>query len=188
MGLILLWILLLAAILATPYLLHSSDPGDDLTRNTVRLGLLYYVLATSLMLLLRREEWTGVTGRGRSARWCWTLAWGAYLIHVVMAFHYFHDWSHAKAVEHVEQTSGFGEGIYFSYLFTLLWTVDVMWWWLRPEHYATRSWWIDRGLHGYMAFIVFNGTVVFEEGLVRWIGMCWFAFLAVVMLYRHCRR
>ena len=49
-----------------------------------------------------------------------------------------------------------------------LWTADVLFWWLRPARYATRSPWVDWTVHGFMAFIVFNATVVFGSGWVRW--------------------
>src|SRR5689334_11664316 len=81
------WALLLAGILLAPAVLPPSDPGDDLTRNTVRLSLLYYALAAALMLRLRPGGWAAATERGRLARACWTLAWAAYLVHVGMALH-----------------------------------------------------------------------------------------------------
>jgi hypothetical protein len=123
-----------------------------------------------------------VRGLLRLARWCWTLAWAAYLVHLAMAFHHYHHWSHAHAVEHTRSVSGVGEGIYVSHCFTLLWTVDVAWWWLRPETRARRSAWVDRSLHGFMFFMVFNATVVYESGLIRWAGVALTAWLAVLLL------
>jgi len=105
-----------------------------------------------------------------------------------VAFHYAHHWSHAEAVEATRLRSGVGEGIYVSHLFTLLWTADVLWWWLRPRGYAARSPWVDRVLHGFMLFVIFNGTVVFEDGLIRWAGILLFVALAAVWLYRPARR
>jgi hypothetical protein len=180
----LIWLALLAVILAAPTALQSPTPGDDLTRNTVRLALLYYAAAASLMLLLRPEEWSAHSGRGWLARWCWTLAWAAYLIHLAMAFHHYHDWSHAAAVEHTREVSGVGEGIYVSHLFTLLWTLDVAFWWLRPNGYAQRSAMLGWLLHGFMAFVIFNGTVVYEHGFIRWAGVALFVELAALSVYR----
>jgi hypothetical protein len=175
-----LWLALLAAILGVPYLVVSPTLGDDLIRNTVRLALLYYAVAAGLMLRLRPGEWAADSTRGRRARWCWTLAWAAYLVHVGMAFHHYHGWSHAHAVEHTRAVSGVGAGIYASHLFTLAWTADVAYWWLRPRAYATRPAWLGRALHGYLAFIIFNGTVVFETGPIRWGGLVLFAALTAV--------
>jgi hypothetical protein len=185
---VLVWVFLLAGLLAAPHLAPSPDPGDALVRNTVRLALLYYALAASLMLLLRRDDWAAVSARGRLARGCWTLAWAAYVIHVGVAFHYAHHWSHAEAVEATRRRSGVGEGIYVSHLFTLLWTADVLWWWLWSRGYAARNAWVDRVLHGFMVFVIFNATVVFEGGLVRWAGAVLLAALAGVWLSGRARR
>jgi hypothetical protein len=175
-----LWLLLLASVL--PFLAAEADPGDTLIRHTIRLALLYYAAAVSLMLLLNPEDWSAQTPRGQLARCCWTLAWAAYVIHVAMAFHFAHHWSHALAVEHTRQRSGIGEGIYVSHLFTVLWTADVSAWWLWPARYSARSPWIGRALHAFMLFMIFNGTVVFEEGLIRWAGIGLFVGLAIVWL------
>jgi hypothetical protein len=172
------WALLLGAILAGPFLAGSADPGDELTRYTVRLALLYYALAVALML---------VRAADRLARWCWTLGWAVYVVHVALAFHCYHGWSHAEAVAHVERRSGFGPGLFFSYLFTLLWTADVAWWWLRPTGHARRPSWVGGALHGYMGFIIFNATVVYEQGFVRWAGVGMFAVLGVLLARRLSR-
>ncbi len=164
------WVVLSAAALAVPRLGGWSDPGDAATRNTARVALGWYAAAATLMLLLRPDEWQIATKRGARARWCWTLGWAAYVVHVAAAFHYHHGWSHGRAFEHVRSVSGVGEGVFVSYLFTLLWTVDVAWWWVRPSGYAARPVWVDRSLHGFMAFVVFNATVVYESGPVRWAG------------------
>jgi hypothetical protein len=178
------WLLLLAAVLSIPYLTRSPSLGDDLTRHTVRLALAYYALGATLMLLLLPADWLTSYGLGRLARWCWTFAWATYLVHLAMAFHYYHDWSHADAVAHTHEVSGFGPGIWFSHLFTLVWTVDVALWWRWPVGYALRSPWWDRLLHGYMAFIIFNATVVYETGPIRWGGIFLFVELAAVLVYR----
>src|SRR5262249_4628415 len=99
------WAALLVGVLAWPWLAARSDPGDDLIPNTVRLSLAFYAAAAGLMLFLRPAEWNG-SGRGGLARLCWTLGWAAYVIHVGMALHFYHHWSHADAVRHTEEVSG----------------------------------------------------------------------------------
>jgi hypothetical protein len=162
------WIVMLLGILIAPSLLHSSIPGDELVRNSIRLALVYYTFA--LLLLLR--------GDTRLARKAWTLAWLAYLIHMALAFHFVHGWSHAHAFERTRQESGVGEGLYVSYLFTLLWSVDVIWWWVAPLAHQRRPRWIGAVLHGFMLFMVFNGAVVFAAGGMRWAGVALFELLA----------
>lgn len=164
-------VLILSATLA-------ADHGDALTRNTVRLSLAWYAAALCLMMRLEPADWRGETARGRLARWCWTWAVVVFLVHLAMAFHYFHHWSHAHAFETTRQASGVGEGIFVSYAFTWLWIADAAWWWIAPTRYAARSVWIGRALHAFMLFIVFNGMVVFETGAIRWAGVAMFLLLA----------
>jgi hypothetical protein len=178
------WLAGLVAVLALPYAVEAAGPGESVVRNTVRLALAWYAAALFLMLCLRPADWLASAGRGRLARWCWTFAWVTYLVHVAMAFHHFHHWSHAEAVEHTRQVSGVGEGVYVSYLFTLLWTADVAAWWLGPARYARRARRVDGLLHGFMLFMVFNATVVYERGPIRWAGLALFAVLAVLVGWR----
>jgi len=174
-GLVLAWSLLLAAVLIKPHFFPEMSLGEDLVRHTARLALLFALPAALLML----------HGAGRPARLCWSLAWVTYLVHVGLAFHHAHGWSHAQAVAHVERRSGLGAGIWLSHLFTLAWTADVIWWWLRPEGRAARPAWVGALLYGYMAFMTFNATVVYEAGLIRWAGLAFFAALAVAFLLRR---
>jgi hypothetical protein len=184
LGLALVWVMLLTGLLAAPYLLHRPDPGADLTHQTAWLFLIYYGLALVGLLLSGPRSRPISPIFGRVARTCWTLAWAAYLVHVGMAFHHYHYWSHAAAVAHVEQASQFGPGIYFSYLFTLLWTADVAWWWIAPARYARRSRGWGGLLHGFMLFMVFNATVVYGSDPFRWGGILLFAVLGATALGR----
>jgi hypothetical protein len=179
-----------AIVLATIRLtaLFAADVGDSLIRNTVRLSLAWYVAAVCLMLFLRPADWAVATRRGSIARWCWTWGLVCFLVHLVMAFHYFHHWSHAHAFERTRKVSGIGEGIYISYLFTLLWGADVAWWWLAPARYAARSAWIDRVLQAFMLFIVINGTIVFETGAIRWVAVAGLLLLSAVWLTSRQRQ
>ena len=179
---------LLAGVAALSYAM-AHDLGEVLTRNTIRLALAWYAAALILMLQLDARGWAAATPVGRIARWCWTWAVVVFLVHLAMAFHFYHDWSHADAFERTRQVSGAGEGIYTSYLFTLLWVGDAAWWWVRPAAYAARSPWIDRGLHAFMLFIVFNGTIVYEDGAIRVAGIVMFvAFAAAWYLARGAAR
>lgn len=153
--------------------------GDTITRNTVRLSLSWYLAALLLMLGSRKANWLAVTRRGCMMRWCWTWAMLSFLVHLTMAFHFYHHWSHADAFERTRQVSGTGEGIYVSYLFTCLWIGDVLWWWLNPSSYSSRPVAIGRTLHTFMLFIVFNGTVVYETGVIRWAGLLGFGILLI---------
>ncbi|MGD9647235.1 MAG: hypothetical protein AB7U73_16100 [Pirellulales bacterium] len=179
--LLLLVVVVLSRVLA-------ADAGDLLTRNTVRLSLAWYAVALVLLMWLSPSDWAATTKAGNWARWCWTWALVCFWVHLAMAFHYYHHWSHADAFERTRRISGVGEGLYVSYLFTLLWTADVVWWWTAPVRYQTRSVWIDRVLHAFMLFIVFNSMVVFESGLIRWAGVTMFAIFAATWFVARQRR
>jgi hypothetical protein len=172
-----LWLILLAAgyLLA----LDATDRGDFVTRHTARVAVLFWALAVGARLL-------GCTRH--TSRWLWTLACGAYLIHVAAAFEHIHHWSHAAAFEHVELVNGFGPGIFVSYLFSLIWLADVLWWLFAPISYESRPRWIDLGVHGFMAFVVFNGTVVYETGFIRWASVVMFLTLGLLAVRRFRRR
>jgi len=154
--------------------------GEELTRWTIRLALACYVacLAGWLIAATRRNTlsyWPCI------ARWLWTVGCGLFVVHVACAFHFYHDWSHAAAFEKTaadtEQLLGvrFGEGIYFSYLFLVLWVLDVIVSWSWPNSIggqtrplvAAMQW----ALHAYLFFIAFNGAIVFETGPMRWAGI-----------------
>ncbi len=146
--------------------------GDFLTRLTVWLALCGYAAGAAMMLRLRvRPLW------GTAARWAWTLGCVFFLAHVVCAFGFFHHWSHADAVrETARQTNEvtglrWGGGIFLNYLLAMAWAADVLWWWLSPRSIARRSPRLVAGWHGFFWFMVFNGTVVFGKGPVRWLGV-----------------
>ncbi len=167
----------MAVIFGVPPVMALADPGDFLIRNTIRLSLVYWAIAWVLLL-----------ERSRSFRWFWTLAWAAYIVHVVMAFHYFHHWSHTSAVNHVQATSGFGPGIFVSYLFTALWTADVVWQWGAAESYYRGPKWLSVAWHAFMVFIIFNGAVVYESGPTRWISAIILTALFCLTLHRWRHR
>jgi hypothetical protein len=175
------WILALTTLLIWPEGFGSWNPGDGRVRLTIRLSLSWWLIAVLLMPSLNFLGWQA-RGWGRLVRWAWTLGWLTLLIHIGLAFHHSFGWSHDAALAHTRTRSGLAEGIYVSYAFTLAWGADVAWWWLAPFTYARRSPWWDRILHGFLTFIIFNGTVVYETGVIRWVGAAAFALLAVLII------
>jgi LPXTG-motif cell wall-anchored protein len=182
------WLILLAAVFLAPLIFPPANLADNLTRNTVRLALLGYFPALALILLMRPSEFLACGGRGSLARWLWTLGWLTYLVHLAVAFHFYHGWSHARAFQHVRDVSGFGPGIFVSHFFTLVWTADCLWWWISPASYAFRPAWVKWAVQGFMAFITFNAMVVYESGPIAWAGLALFAGLGGVLLYRWRRK
>jgi prepilin signal peptidase PulO-like enzyme (type II secretory pathway) len=133
--------------------------------------------AVGLMLQAKPGEWAAGAVRFRVTQWTWALGCAMFLIHVAVAFHFAHRWQHANAFQHVQNTSDFGPGIFVSYFFTLLWTADAIWMTTRPTSYVARPRWLGWAVHGFMAFITFNGTAVFGHGLMQWVSVGVFAVL-----------
>lgn len=165
--------------------------GSFLIAITIYISLIAYLLATLL--------W--VSGRQAATyRLFWTLGCGFLWVHAACAFHFYHRWSHADAVRlTAEQTKAiigfeYGNGIWFSYLLLLVWMVDVIRLWrmdflksraadslsaaassISSTEVLSNPSWVGSIfsyiVHAYAFFILFNGTVVFKEGAVRWGGI-----------------
>jgi hypothetical protein len=145
--------------------------GEFLTRASVWLAIIAYAIATAMRFMAK-----GRSDMMRPARWIWTIGCGCFLAHVAFAFAYFHHWSHAAAYqETARQTADltgwhWGGGLYLNYIFAIAWLIDALWWWCAPEKFAKRSRGLTVSWHCFMFFMVFNGTVVFGHGPVRWLG------------------
>jgi hypothetical protein len=65
-----------------------------------------------------------------------------------------------------------GGGLFINYTVALLWLADVAWWWFAGlSSYRRRPWLLTIVWHSFLIFIIFNATVVFKDGLTRWIGL-----------------
>ena len=155
----------------------TSPLGDALTRWTIRVALALAVAALAAR----------IAQRSRPARLAWTVGCLAYLAHIFCAFHFFHDWSHSAAYAATARDTAavfgldWGGGLYFNYVFTLVWVVDVLWWLVHPATYETRPRWVNVVVYAFFAFMAFNGAVVFASGPTRWIGLA--AFKAGSLVY-----
>lgn len=163
--------------------------GTLLTQWTIRLALACYVAYAAGALVRPGPRWQPI------GRWLWTLGCLLFLAHVACAMQFTHGWSHASAFEKTARETRallgveFGAGIYFSYLFLLVWTGDVLWSWLSPTAYAARPRWTTLAIHAYLLFIAANGAIVFEDGPTRPLGMVASVMLAGLaawaLLTRH---
>ena len=148
----------------------------------IRLSVAAYFAALAEMLL---------PGHQRRSRAWWTIGCLACLAHIALAMHVFHHGSHAAAVaDTARQTRDaigldWGGGIYFNYLFAAIWSADVAWWWIAPQSRAGRRLSVSAALHLFLAFIVLNATVVFEQGAIRWASAA--AGLAIWILWLRNR-
>jgi hypothetical protein len=158
-----------------------TNHGELLTHWTVRLAMAFYVAS--------------LASRGFSPRWSrigWTAGCLAYLLHVACAFEYYHHWSNGEAYAATARQTAevvgldWGGGLYVNYAFTLVWLVDVAWWWLNAAGYLTRPRWLEWSVQGFLGFIAFNATVVFATGISRWLGV--FASIFLIGLGFSVRR
>ena len=141
-------------------------------RWTVWLALIGWT-AHPIAALWRRDD-ARVQG---VARWFYTVGWAWFVVHVAVSMHVAYGWSHAAAIEatalDVERVTGTadGRGYWVNYVFLALWWVDVGWWWRAGlVGYRRRPTWLAGSLFAVLAFVVFNATVVFPEGPIRWVG------------------
>ncbi|MDZ4287946.1 MAG: hypothetical protein U0984_08300 [Prosthecobacter sp.] len=157
------------------------ETGALLTHVSAAAAFLAYLVAVALQL--------SSFCRNRAA---WTLACLLLLLHVACAFYHVHQWSHHAAYEATaRQTAaltGFnsGSGLWVNYAVIAVWLLDLGWWWAAPASYQSRPRLIGALIHGFLAFVWFNATVVFGHGLIRWVGLT--AWLLLILLYFHNRR
>ena len=145
--------------------------GEFLTRSTIWVTIVAYAIG-SVAFALRKP-------RGDSAaRFAWTLAVISLIAHFICAFQFYHGWSHDAAyrdtARQTEELTGldWGGGLFINYAFLAIWIVDIGWWWLRGlDSYRARPWRLIIIWHGLLILIIFNATVVFEDGIVRWLGL-----------------
>lgn len=146
--------------------------GEFLTRVTIWFALGGYFLGAMTYLISGKDQ-----AFERLARLAWTVGCVSLIIHVAFAFHYYHAWSHAAAYrETARQTAdvvGFnwGGGIFINYILVAAWMADVIWWWMSPDTRGRRSKVLTAGWQGFLIFIIFNATVIFKTGPLRWIGL-----------------
>ncbi len=157
--------------------------GPALTLWSIRFALICYALALAALLVDARRF-------GSAARILWTVGVGLFVFHVLCAFNVYHDWSHAHAYQHTaevtERYTGWkvGVGIYFNYVFLIVWLGDALAWWLWPASYPRRTRVFTLAIHLFLFFMAFNGAVVFAAGPTRWWGVA-LSLLLVLLLARR---
>lgn len=146
--------------------------GELLTRITIWIAIGGYAIGVGLSLLFcESQRWQA------RARLAWTIGCLGLIAHTICAFHFYHDWSQASAYrETARQTAevtgtNWGGGLFINYAFLLGWAADVVWWWRGLELYQQRHWLITATWQGVFIFMIFNATVVFKTGVVRWVGI-----------------
>ena len=148
-----------------------------LTVWSIRLALLLFSLAVIARLCRVGRKVSENGGGWKEIRAIWVTGCLLAVVHVLAVFGYVMNWSHQAAIEDTTQRTrqliglSFGGGVYFNYAFLLIWICDAMWWCRWPDHYLRRSLSWDVLVIGYLWFIAFNSAVVFESGVIRWLGL-----------------
>ena len=147
--------------------------GEFLTRSTIWIAILAYTTGSIVFAIAR-----GRIDFDRWARLASTAGCIALVAHFICAFDFYHAWSHESAyVETARQTAEvvniyWGGGLFINYAVAILWLIDVAWWWIAGvDSYRRRPWLLTLMWHSFLIFIIFNATVVFKDGLTRWIGL-----------------
>ncbi|MCH8192964.1 MAG: hypothetical protein IIA65_02970 [Planctomycetes bacterium] len=149
------------------------NSGELLTSATVWLALAGYAVGTFAFSGSRQLD-----RRDRVARRAWTLGCIGMLAHTACAFQFYHGWSHTAAYRDTARQTAelfglhWGGGLYVNYALLAGWVLDCLWWWRGLEAYRRRPRRIVLCWNGFLLFIIFNATVVFETGLARWLGLC----------------
>ncbi|QEL18013.1 hypothetical protein [Limnoglobus roseus] len=172
-----------AIVLSLPLLsVFAIDPGSDPSNPAI-------FLSAWLAMIGWYVGATAVLARGAGAARLWAVGCGLQILHVAIAFHATHGWSHAAAFEHTRQVGGIGEGVYVNYLFTAVWLLDATWLCLAPRRYARRPRWLTVAVHGFLLFIVFNAMAVFGSWVARGLfGGFVMGVLKTRFLPRCCQR
>lgn len=148
--------------------------GEFLTRSTIWITIAAYTIGcASFALPGRKSRWDA------AARVAWTTGCASLIAHIICAFQFYHGWSHESAyrdtARQTEEVFGlnWGGGLFINYVLLIAWVVDIAWWWLSGlDSYRSRPWPLVAVWHGFIVFIIFNATVVFADGIVRWVGLC----------------
>ncbi len=162
----------------------DSEPGRSLIVWSVRIGVACYAVA--VWLWFRRPFHTDADYI--RFRKFWLAAWLLVVVHVLLAFHFEHHWSHAAAIQHTAEMTQrvvgwyWSGGLYINYVFLLLWAADIIRYraagvvrgsQAKPMPPRSATSWV---MQAAAAFMMFNATAVFGPG--------W--WMPVVLIFAAC--
>ena len=155
---------------------RKMDIAEFLTRGTIWVSIAGYAIGSVIFALSNSSR--SKAELCSATRLIWTIAVASLIAHFISAFHFYHGWSHAAAYEDTARQTrelfGFnwGGGLFINYALLIVWILDIAWWWRSGlDSYRKRPWPLVVAWHGLLIFIIFNATVVFGDGSVRWIGL-----------------
>lgn len=145
-----------------------------------------YVVAWGLSLRPSHARWRA------SIRLAWTAGWLALVAHVVLAMGLVHGWSWTAAYEHTAERTqaavgwNWGGGVWFNLLTAIIWGVDVARLWIVPVDLLRSTSWSSAAVQCYLAFMIFNATVVFGSQFAQFSGCAACIGLAALAWRRVC--
>jgi hypothetical protein len=159
----------------------GTNPKDALISLSAVPPVVLWVTCWPLAFARRRA--------GPPGRLCWAIACVLLWVHIAVAFHLGHGWSHRAAWEHTRAVGGYGDGIFVNYAFAVVWLIDAVWALFAFDSYRTRPGWLHWSIHGFLAFVVFNAAVVFATTpMLPWIFGALVLLEVVGHLVRRYRR
>jgi len=147
--------------------------GELLTRGTIWITLVAYAIGSFSFAFVPKRILAD-----RIARIAWSIACTSLFAHLISGYQFFYGWSHrtayADTARQTEEVVGlaWGGGLFINYALLIVWTIDLAVWWRNGlNSYRKRPWPLIAVWHWFLIFIIFNATVVFKNGLVRWLGL-----------------
>jgi hypothetical protein len=124
-----------------------------------------------------------------AARVGWALGGVVLVLHIAIAFHLGHGWSHAAAWDHTQQVGGYGWGVFVNYAFALVWLADAAWASVYFDSYNARARGLHWAIYAFLAFVVVNAVFVFGgagiSGAATIIVFLYFPYLALWLWAEH---
>lgn len=167
-----LWFMILLGAVLGPYTAFKdvspltgpvgNNPADPRIRCSAFSVPLCWFAGPWALFLMRFRDSRPVSRRYRLCiQLPWAFACASLLLHIAVAFHLGHGWSHDAAWEHTKRTGGYGDGVYVNYVVALAWSADVIWLCVAFDSYFARPRWVQWAIHGFIGFVMFNAAVVF---------------------------
>ena len=144
----------------------ASDSSDPRIRDSAFAVVIMWPVAAAGLLLHRINPAKFAAAR-TSVRFLYSFVFSLMILHIAVAFHLGHAWSHDAAYEHTERAGGFGAGVYVNEFFLLLWLVELIWMWSSFDSYLRRPAWLNALILGFMGFIYINAAFVFATNFTR---------------------
>ncbi len=139
-----------------------------------------------LMVVVLAAEMRGAKSTNLAISLLWFSGALLALAHSFGALATFHNGSQVVAFEstakQTEQLLGirFGAGLYVNYLFVIVWNADAAIRLLQPKRYPFSPKWYRYGVTGFLVFIAINGSIVFQAGWTRYVGIGCLLFLGAL--------